>query len=257
MSEMTAAQIKSKRMLFLACSTIALLFLGLIYAFSMFATPMCKTFGLEKSAVGLTFNIMMISFCFGAVASSQIEKKLGIKSTIIIAAALTFIGFAGTGLFANGNITVIYLFYGVLGGAGVGIGYNSIVATTNVWFPDKVGFSSGVLMMGFSFGSLILGTLAMSLIQPLGMALVLIIIGIASAAVTCLPGMILSRPPSNIVEVIVPEKAVGNVSDPADDEKLLKTPTFYVYWIWAIIVVAIGLATIGNCLLYTSDAADD
>ena len=40
MSEMSAAQIKSKRMVYLALSTLTLLFLGLIYAFSMFAAPM-------------------------------------------------------------------------------------------------------------------------------------------------------------------------------------------------------------------------
>ena len=39
-------------MLYLALSTLTLLFLGLIYAFSMFAAPICTTFGLEKAAVG-------------------------------------------------------------------------------------------------------------------------------------------------------------------------------------------------------------
>lgn len=251
MSEMTAAQIKSKRMLFLACSTIALLFLGLIYAFSMFAAPMCKTFGLERSAVSLTFNIMMIMFCIGAIAGSQIERKLGVRTTIIVAALLFFLGFAGTGLFANGNIAVVYLFYGVLGGAGVGIGYNSIIATTNVWFPDKVGFSSGVLMMGFGLGSLILGTLSVNLIPAFGLSGVLVGIGAAAAVVVFALSLILTRPPANIAEVMVPGKAAGTESDPADDDKILKTPTFYVYWVWAVIVIAIGLATIGNA---SSDA---
>ena len=52
---------------YLASSAFSLLFLGLIYAFSMFAGPMCQAYGLEKSAVALTFNIMMITFCIGAV----------------------------------------------------------------------------------------------------------------------------------------------------------------------------------------------
>ncbi len=159
MEEMSVSQIKKSRALYLTLSTVTLLFLGLIYAFSMFAAPMCQSFGLEKSAVGLTFNIMMILFCIGAVVGSQIEKAVGVKATIIIGAVLFAVGFIGTALFANGNITMVYVFYGVCAGTGVGIGYNSIIATTNVWFPDKVGFSSGVLMMGFGLGSLILGTL--------------------------------------------------------------------------------------------------
>lgn len=60
-------------------------------------------------------------------------------------------------------------------------------------------------------------------------------------------GILLRRPPANIVELMAPEKAGEGGYDPAEDDKALKTPLFYVYWIWAIIVIAIGLATIGNC----------
>lgn len=247
MSEMSAGQIKSKRALYLVLSTVTLLFLGLIYAFSMFAAPMCATFGLEKSAVGLTFNIMMITFCLGAVVGSQIEKRLGVKSTIIISAVMFAVGFVGTALFANDNIAALYVFYGVICGLGVGIGYNSVIATTNVWFPDKVGLSSGVLMMGFGLGSLILGTVSVNLAKTIGLPTVFIAVGIISAVIIGIEGALIQRPPANIVEIMAPEKATGSSYDPGDEDSALKTPLFYVYWVWAIIVIAIGLATIGNC----------
>lgn len=249
MQDLTAAQIKSKRIVYLALSTATLLFLGLIYAFSMFAAPMCQTFGLEKSAIGLTFNIMMITFCVGAVIGSQIERRIGVRGTLIVAAAMFVIGFAGTGILANGQILIVYVFYGGLGGFGVGMGYNSVIATTNVWFPDKVGFSSGVLMMGFGMGSLILGTLSVNLVPALGLSTVFIGIGIATFVMVFILSMFLVRPPANIVAIMVPERAAsaGSDYDPADEDSPLKTPTFYVYCVWAIIVIGIGLATIGNC----------
>lgn len=247
MSGMTTEQIKSKRLRYLALSTIALLFLGLIYAFSMFAAPMVSTFGLEKAAVGLTFNIMMITFCFGAIAGSQIEKRAGTRGALIVSAVLFFLGFAGTGLFGSGSIAVVYIFYGTLGGLGVGIGYNCIVATTNVWFPDKVGFSSGVLMMGFGLGSLVLGTLSVNLIPALGLGTVFVIIGVATCAVVVALALLLRRPPDDIVARMAPGRAVGGESDPGERDTMLKTPLFYVYWVWAVIVIAVGLATIGNC----------
>ena len=247
MSEMAPAQIKSKRILYLVLSTVTLLFLGLIYAFSMFAAPMCAAFGLEKSAVGLTFNIMMITFFLGAVLGSQIEKAIGVKRAIIVAAIMFAVGFIGTGLFAYGNIIALYLFYGVICGLGVGIGYNCVIATTNVWFPDKVGLSSGILMMGFGLGSLILGTLSVNLANSFGLGNVLVAVGIVSAIVIGLEGLVIKRPPSNIITAMAPEKATGSSYDPADEDSALKTPLFYIYWIWAIIVIAIGLATIGNC----------
>ena len=247
MPDLTVGQIKSKRMLYLALSTLTLLFLGLIYAFSMFAGPICTTFGLEKAAVRLTFNIMMITFCVGAVIGSQIEAKIGVRNTLFVAAALFFCGFAGTGLFGNGSITVVYLCYGTLGGLGVGMGYNTIVSTTNLWFPDKVGFSSGVLMMGFGLGSLILGTLSVNLAPTLGLGTVFAAIGVITALVVVVLACTLRRPPANIVALMAPEKATASGYDPGEQDTPLKSSTFYVYWVWAIIVIAIGLATIGNC----------
>lgn len=247
MSTMTVGQIKSRRVLYLALSTLTLLFLGLIYAFSMFAAPMSSTFGLEKSAVGLTFNIMMITFCFGAIVGSQIERRIGVRGTLVVAALMFACGFVGTGVLGTNGIMVIYVFYGALGGFGVGIGYNSVVATTNVWFPDKVGFSSGVLMMGFGLGSLILGTLSVNLIPTLGLGTVFVLIGIVTCIVTIALALVLRRPPADIVSLMAPEKAGSTGYDPGEEDTPLRTPTFYVYWIWAIIVIAIGLATIGNC----------
>ena len=197
--------------------------------------------------MGLTFNIMMITFCVGAVIGSQIEAKIGVRNTLFVAAALFFCGFAGTGLFGNGSITVVYLCYGVLGGLGVGVGYNSVIATTNVWFPDKVGFSSGVLMMGFGLGSLILGTLSVNLAPTLGLGTVFAAIGVITALVVVVLACTLRRPPANIVALMAPEKATASGYDPGEQDTPLKSSTFYVYWVWAIIVIAIGLATIGNC----------
>lgn len=247
MLKLTTEQIKKKRMGYLVIATAALLFLGLVYAFSMFAAPMGSAFELEKSAVALTFNIMMISFCIGAVGGAQLDKMVGIRKALIMCAVLVFFGFAGTGLFGNGNIFILYLCYGVFGGFGVGIGYNCIVSTTNLWFPDKVGFSSGVLMMGFGLGSLILGTLSVNLATVIGIDTVLMMIGIVAGSVVVALSFILRRPPVDIVDCLVPEKVTSAGYDPGDEDAVLKTPTFYVYWIWAIIVYAIGLATIGNC----------
>ena len=233
-----AKSIRGKRSLFLALSTFALLFLGLIYAFSMFATPISTSFGLEKDAVGLTFNIMMVAFCIGAVIGSQIEKAIGVRSTLVIAALMFLGGFVGAGLFGSGSIAAVYLCYGVLGGLAVGIGYNSVIATTNMWFPDKVGFSSGVLMMGFGLGSLILGTLAVNLIPAVGLSVVFAGIGVITCAVVIVLALLLQRPPANVTKIMAPGKETASGYDPGDEDAPLKSPTFYVYWIWAIIVIA-------------------
>lgn len=247
-SVLDVQQVRKRRNIYLFFSTLTLLFLGLIYAFSMFAKPMTQDFGLEGN-IGLTFNIMMITFCVGALCGSVIEKRFGVKGALITSAVLFALGFCGSGVLGPsvGDTTILYVFYGVLGGAGVGIGYNTIIATTNVWFPDKVGFSSGILMMGFGMSSLLFGNIAL-LLRPIlgGMSPVLTILGIVVAVLTVVLAFVLKRPPSNIVALMAPEKAKAGQAEDLKEESIFKTPIFYIYYVWAIIVIAIGLATIGN-----------
>lgn len=247
--EWDAERIRSRRRGYLALSAFVLLFLGLIYAFSMFARPMTQDFGLTGN-VGLTFNIMMIAFCTGSVVGSLIDRKFGVRVPLILTAVMFAIGFGGAGILGNaiGDVVVLYIFYGLIGGFSVGIGYNTIIATTNVWFPDKVGFSSGVLMMGFGLSSLIFGNVALQL-RPLlgGMGTVLTVLGVFVAILTLVLAFVLQRPPANIVEVMTgekPKQAVG--TEPEAHENIFKTPIFYAYYFFAVIILAIGLTTIGS-----------
>lgn len=248
MADVRVAQIRRKRAVYLVLSTVTLLFLGLIYAFSAFKAPMVESFNVPIDRVGVTFNIMMITFCLGALLGSQIEKKVGVRGAIFSSAVMFAVGFIGTALFAQGNVCMIWIFYGAIGGLGVGIGYNSVIATTNVWFPDKVGLSSGILMMGFGLGALIIGSLISVPIYNAthNLSMILIALGIISAIVTGIEGILIQRPPADIVELMAPDKVSSSGYDPADEDKALKSPIFYVYWLWAIIVIAVGLATIGD-----------
>ena len=243
---MDTGEVRAKRRLYLACSTTGLLFLGLIYAFSMFAALMSATFELDGSRLSLTFYIAMIVTSFGTIVGAKADQALGTKATIVLIGVLFFFAFAATALFARGNLWVVYIFYGAIGGLASGMGNNVIVSTTNLWFPDKVGFSSGVLMMGFSFGTLVLGTASVQLVPVFGLEPVFFSIGAATCLVLGVLAAVLRRPPDDIVALMAPERLAVEQAE-AGESLGVKTPLFYVYWVWAAIVFAIGLATIGSC----------
>ena len=67
------------------------------------------------------------------------------------------------------SLYLLYIFYGVLCGTGVGIGYNCVISTINKWFPDKAGFSSGMLLMGFGTGGLVLGGIVDIMMDNMGL----------------------------------------------------------------------------------------
>jgi MFS transporter, OFA family, oxalate/formate antiporter len=51
---------------------------------------------------------------------------------------------------------LLWLGFGVIGGIGLGLGYVTPVATAAKWFPDKKGLVTGMVVMGFGFGALLM-----------------------------------------------------------------------------------------------------
>ena len=76
------------------------------------------------------------------------------------------------------SLTLLYLFYGIIGGIGLGIGYITPVSTLVKYFPNRPGFATGLAIMGFGFASLIAGPLMQYLVAHVGLVNNFIILGI-------------------------------------------------------------------------------
>jgi len=237
-------EIKSKRIAYLAFGTITLLVLGLIYAWSIFARPLQAAFQWDPTQLSLVFQISMVAFTLSALGGAQLIKKTSAKLAIIASAVLLAAGFVLTALFASMGIWSLYVFYGVLAGAGCGIGYNAIISLVSPWFPDAVGLCSGVLMMGFGLGSLVLGTLANQMISSLTWAPVFMIIAVTGAVVLVACALLVKPAPKNISDLAPQAAAAASKLD--EDQNMLKTPVFYFYSIWATAVIACGMTLIGS-----------
>lgn len=244
---MDIATIKQKRYVYLFTSALSFLVLGLVYAWSLFATPLANIYGWELSAVKVTFTICMISFCIGGLIGVQVLKRLGVKGAIMLAAGLLVCGFAGTAFLAPNGIWALYVCYGVLVGCGTGLGYNVTIATVTLWFPDRTGFASGVMFMGFGLGSLTLGNIANAVIGASGMDAALFMVAATAAVVFTLLAFFLKRAPENIGELLGVEKKSEVVADEmAEKRELFRDPAFYLYYIWATIILGAGLVMIGT-----------
>jgi OFA family oxalate/formate antiporter-like MFS transporter len=79
---------------------------------------------------------------------------------------------------AGGNLPLLTLSYGVLGGIGLGLGYIVPVATLIRWFPDKRGMIMGIAVAGFGAGALITAPVALRSISWLGVSQTFTILGI-------------------------------------------------------------------------------
>ena len=230
------------RWLYLVLGTAALLFAGVIYAWSILKAPLAAEFGWTPSALSLNFTLTMCCFCLGGMLGGFLNRRLGLRIACIISACLASAGFLiSSGM--QGSIGVLYLSYGLMAGLGIGIAYNCIISTVNAWFPDKKGLASGVLMMGFGASALVIGSAADAIINSpsLGWRSAFRIIGIALGVVLLLAALILKK---------APEAAPAQKSNAAEKTadlttaQMLRTVTF-----WKGMLVLIFLAAVGNTVI--------
>lgn len=247
---MDIQSIKRKRFVYLFASAISFLVLGLVYGWSLFATPLAEIYGWEMSAVKMTFTFCMMAFCVGGLIGVKVLKGLGLRGAILLAAALLVCGFGGTALLAPQGIWALWICYGVLIGCGTGLGYNVTIASITPWFPDKSGFASGVMFAGFGLGSITLGTLTRGIIGAAGITVAFAVVAATAGTVMVILSLLLKRAPENIAEILgVTAKKTKTAPDAdADNRKIFKDPAFYTYYLWAIIILGAGLTMIGTSM---------
>ena len=235
-----------KRWLYLAVATVILRFQGLLYAWSLFSTPFSEIYtDWTVSQLSMTFTISMSCFCLGGVVGGQLSKKLGVKVRLIITTVCLFIGFFSVSMLnpadSAGSLTKLYIFYGVFGGGGVGIGYNTVVSTITKWFPDKVGLASGIMLMGFGLGSLLLGSVVNSLVVALGLFPAFKILAFAITAVMVVGIFVIKLPDGS-----TDEKADKAVTVNFTTGEMMKTSRFWVFFLWATALNSAGLIVINS-----------
>lgn len=239
---------KNYRWLLLAVSVFAMLFAGIIYAWSILKVPFAEDFGWTNEALSLNFTFTMCFFCLGGLAGSLLARKLGVKPCGIIAAVLSGAGMALTGLLDGNSVVLLYFTYAVTAGLGIGIAYNVIISTVTAWFPDKKGFCTGALMMGFGASSLILGNLADSLFNSsVGRSGTYFLLGGALFAVLTAASLLLKRPDPALLPSVT-KKASKHTEDfelqDVSTVNMLKRFTFWRAFALLAFATAVGNSVI-------------
>ena len=184
------------RTLMLILGVFSMLFAGVIYAWSILKAPLALELGFAPSSLALNFTLTMCGFCLGGFFGSILSKKLGVKLSVILAGVMAGLGFVLASQLRSDNAVLLYLTYALMGGGGIGVVYNVIISSVNAWFPDKKGFCSGCLMMGFGASTLVLGNVASKLFEKpaIGWRGTYIASGAALAISLVITGLLLRRP---------------------------------------------------------------
>lgn len=241
------------RWFYVAIGIVLFLFLGLLYAWSLFIAPLEKDFGWTRAQTSLIFTISIIFFCLGGIAGGFITGRKSPGFTILISAILLLCGFAASSQI--NSLIGIYITYGVISGFGIGLSYNAVISTVTRWFPEKPGVISGFLLMGFGLGAMLLGSTANTLIKAIGWRETFLVLGVAFGIVVFIGSRLLVLPPSDYVfpKAIARAKGANIVGMEIDSSLMLKRPTFWKYLVWSVLSTAMGLALIGHAAPFAID----
>lgn len=135
--------------------------IGQVYATSVYKTALVEHFDSSQTAIGVIFSIAIVMLGLSAAVMGTWVDRNGPRAAMTAAAVFWasgfFVGALGIG---TGQLWLVYLGYGFIGGIGLGIGYISPVSTLIKWFPDRPGLATGMAIMGFGGGAMIASPLS-------------------------------------------------------------------------------------------------
>jgi len=158
----------------LIAGSILQLFLGVIYVWSVFVMPISNTFKWDLDAVRFTVNIMLCCFVIGILAAGKLQTKVKASYIVLAGGVMMAVGMFATSFLSEAVPSwTIWLTYGIIGGLGVGLAYNTIISSAQKWFPKKRGLATGISVFTFGFSSVIFAPLAKEMIASASIGLTL------------------------------------------------------------------------------------
>jgi MFS family permease len=236
--------------------------IGQAYAFSVFNLPLTRLLGISQSApgdwkltdVGWIFSIAIVFLGASAAVFGRWVEEGGPRRSMFTAGLCFGLGFVISAVGVNlHQLWLIFLGYGALGGAGLGLGYISPVSTLIKWFPDRPGMATGMAIMGFGGGALIASPLSVWLMHRfstpvhIGIAETFLILG-AGYFVFMMIGAALVRVPGPdfkpAAAMPAPRRLVSTHDVYVYDA--LKTPQFWLLWGVLCMNVTAGIGVLGQ-----------
>ena len=227
--------------------------IGSVYAWSVLSKPLIHEFGVSLPEIQWTFSLAILFLGLSAAFMGGYVEKLGPRKSGLLSSLFFCTGLLGASLAVSlKSLPLLYLFYGVVGGVGLGVGYITPVSTLVKWFPDKRGFATGIAIMGFGLASLIAGPLIQFLLQRYGLPATFQILALGYLLIMT-PSSLYLAPPLN-TPVSTPALTPGGKRCPITGavqvtaNAALKTWQFWTLW-WMLftnITCGIGLLSVAS-----------
>ncbi|MBL8968694.1 MAG: OFA family MFS transporter [Spirochaetaceae bacterium] len=237
-----------------AMGAALMLCLGTVYAWSYFQDLLVReyraVYGWSNAEVAWVFSLAIFFLGAAAAVGGRLLPRLGPRRLALLGGCLFAAGYLTAGLaLASRSLPLLYLGFGAIGGTGLGLGYVTPVASVAKWFPDRKGLATGLVVMGFGFGALVMSKLlAPRLLELSGGRLDRVFMALAALflAGTAIPALFLRNPPAADGAAPAEAAEAGPARDPAKGaRRAIGSGRFALVWLVFFCNIAAGIAIIG------------
>ncbi|MCY4564162.1 MAG: OFA family MFS transporter [Gammaproteobacteria bacterium] len=235
----------------LLCTTLQVC-LGTVYAWSYFQTLLVRQLGWTFTETAWAFSITIFSLGMSAAWAGAALPKMGPRRLALMGSLMFSGGYLIAGLALQiDSLMLFYLGYGVIGGAGIGLGYVTPVATVAKWFPDRKGLATGIVVMGFGVGALLLSKVLapVLVLQTRGdLPELFVSLGLIFACILVPASLLLRDPPPGFAPGgTATPSGVADALAKAEEVPLrvcLRSSEFMVMWVVFFFNISAGIAVI-------------
>ncbi len=227
----------SKKWFIAIIGTFTHMLLGTVYAWSFFQTPITEFTGWSNAQAAWAFSLSIFMLGLTAAWAGNKMSVFGPRKLAMIGGALYGLGYLISG-FALGHqsLLLLYLGFGIIGGIGLGFAYVTPVATVSAWFTEKQGLATGMVVMGFGFGALVMSKLLAPIFLTISdgnLSTTFYYIGLIM--IVLIPML------ANILQLPETEKATKTPQEKIPIASYIKAKPFIVVWLIFTINIVAGM----------------
>lgn len=232
--------------------------LGTYYAWSVYVPSLEKEFGWTRTQTSLVATIDMVMLASMFLVAGFMQRRFGSQLNALIGGILFSLG-----LFLASyttSLTMLYLTWGVLLGAGLGIGYSAPIAAGSRWYPDNLGIVNGLAIGIFAAGSGICGPIAAKMIESMGWRDTFRVLA-GVFFVFCMIGTYLLKDPPASYKAPTPKAVPGRAKRaPMVDvatATAIRMPVFRILWVAYALGATAGTMVISQLVPFARGAGYD
>jgi len=167
---------------------------GAYNSFGIFFKPVLTDFNWTRAIISGALSLSWIVQGLLGIVMGRLTDRFGPRVVLTISGLLVGLGYL---LMSQvGAVWQLYLFYGVIIGAGMGGSWVPIVSTVARWFAKRRNLMTGIVLSGVSIGTLIGAPVASRLISAYDWRMSYIVVGGIVLVVGVLAAQFLRRDPT-------------------------------------------------------------